>query len=50
MLFELLPFVILNGAYVVYIRGIQLVPQLLLKHPDTLYTLCRCTEHLHEEI
>ena len=43
---ELLPFVILNGAYVVHIQGIQLVPQLLLKHPDTLYTQCRHIELL----
>ena len=47
---ELLPFVILNGPYVVHIRGIQLVPQLLLKCPDTLYTQCRHIEHLHEGV
>ena len=32
------------------IRGIQLVPQLLLKHPDTLYTHCRHIGHLPEEV
>ena len=32
------------------IWGIQLVPQLLLKHPDTLYTQCRHIEHFHEEV
>ena len=33
---------------IVHIRGIQLVPQRLLKHSDTLYTQCRHIEHLQE--
>ena len=33
-----------------HIRGIQLVPQLLLKYPDTLYTQYRHIGHLHEDV
>ena len=33
-----------------HIRGIKLVPQLLLKHPDTLYTQCRHIGLLHEGV
>ena len=33
--FTVLPFVILNGALIVHVRGNQLVPELLVKHSDT---------------
>ena len=52
ILFELLPFVILNAfiyAQIVHsMRGNQLVPQVLLKQSDTLLTQYRHIEHLCE--
>ena len=37
------------SAQIVHARGNQLVPELLLKPSDTLYTQCIHVEHLHEE-
>ena len=31
-------------------RGIQLVPPILMKHLDTLHTQCRHIGHLHEQV
>ena len=31
-------------------QGSQLVPELLLKLPDTLLIQYRCIEHVHEEV
>ena len=38
------------SAQIVHARGNQLVPELLLKPPDTLHAQCSHSEHLHEEV
>ena len=40
----------MNFVFSVHTRGIQLVPELLLRAFATLYTQCRDIEHLHKAI